>query len=204
MTHGSENDFWETAFRDKKEMWGHEPAQSAVSALKIFSDLGLKNILVPGIGYGRNARVFIEAGMSVTGIEVSQTAIGIAQRHFGDKVRIYHGSVTDMPFDALQYDGIFCYALIHLLGAAERKKLIADCYEQLAEGGCMIFTVISKQAATYGQGKQIGPDRFEQFGGVQMYFYDEEAIQREFADAGLVDIHTVSENFPFYMITCKK
>jgi len=29
----------------------------------------LKNILIPGIGYGRNARIFLEQGMAVTGIE---------------------------------------------------------------------------------------------------------------------------------------
>ena len=44
-----------------------------------------------------------------------------------------------MPFDGNKYDGIFCYALIHLLDSKERKKLIQDCYNQLTENGFMVF-----------------------------------------------------------------
>src|SRR5690606_21327078 len=125
---------------------------------------------IPGIGYGRNAQIFRNSGMAVTGIEISQTAIDIAQRHFGKDLVIYHGSVTDMPFDDKQYDGIFCYALIHLLDKDERAKLIRDCYNQLSENGYMVFTTITKDAHTYGQGTYISKDRFEMFGGVKMFF----------------------------------
>ena len=34
----------------------------------------------------------------------------------------------------------------------------------------MIFTTISKKAATYGQSTPIGKDRFEQHGGVYLFF----------------------------------
>ena len=33
-----------------------------------------------------------------------------------------------MPFDKALYDGIFSYALIHLLNEKERGKLTNDCY----------------------------------------------------------------------------
>lgn len=68
----------------------------------------------------------------------------------------------------------------------------------------MIFTVISKTAPTYGHGKPIGKDRFELFGGVQMFFYNKESIMEEFGNAGLFEISEVTENFPFFMIKCKK
>ncbi len=39
----------------------------------------------------------------------------------------------------------------------------------------MIFTAITKQAVTYGQGTELSKDRFEMFGGVmQLFFYDNE------------------------------
>ena len=34
----------------------------------------VKDILIPGVGYGRNAKVFIDNGINVTGIEISKTA----------------------------------------------------------------------------------------------------------------------------------
>lgn len=197
-------EFWEANFQEKQEMWGLEPAHSAVLAKDLFVRQSLKNILIPGIGYGRNAKVFRDAGMTVTGIEISATAIELAAKHYGTDIRIYHGSVTDMPFDDVRYDGIFCYALIHLLDGDECAKLIRDCYAQLAEGGYMVFTAITKQAHTYGQGTFLSEDRYEMFGGVKMYFYDEDAVRREFGRAGLLYIADVYESYPFYMITCRK
>jgi SAM-dependent methyltransferase len=197
-------EFWEAAFREKNEMWGFEPAKSAVLAKDFFVQQSVKNMLVPGIGYGRNAQIFIDNGMTVTGIEISKTAIEMARKHYGTDMVIHHGSVTDMPFDDKKYDGIFCYALIHLLDAGERAKLIRDCYHQLSENGCMVFTVISKAAHTYGQGTFISKDRYEMFGGVKMYFYDMESVHAEFDEAGLFEVTEVVENYPFYLIKCRK
>lgn len=197
-------EFWESAFHEKKEMWGFEPSRSALWAKDFFVRESVKNILIPGIGYGRNAQIFIDNGIAVTGIEISKTAIEMARKHYGSAMTIHHGSVTDMPFDNNKYDGIFCYALIHLLDSSERAKLIRDCYHQLADNGYMVFTVISKEAPTYGQGKLISKDRYEMFGGVNLFFYDTTSIQAEFDTAGLVDITAITENYPFFLITCRK
>ncbi|MCF6405900.1 class I SAM-dependent methyltransferase [Chitinophaga filiformis] len=199
-----ESEFWESAFTDKQEMWGFEPAKSAILTRDLFVEKGVKNMLIPGIGYGRNAQIFRDERMTVTGIEISKTAIEMAEKHYGADMVIYHGSVTDMPFDDRQYDGIFCYALIHLLDSGEREKLIRDCYNQLSDNGYMVFAVISKAAHTYGTGKFISKDRYEMFGGVRMFFYDQASIHAEFDQAGLFEISEVTENYPFFLIKCKK
>jgi SAM-dependent methyltransferase len=197
-------EFWEEAFKDKQEMWGLEPAKSTILTKDFFVEHKVKNVLIPGIGYGRNAQIFIDSGMSVTGIEISQTAIDLAKKHFGNTLKIYHGSVTEMPFDDKLYDGIFCYGLIYLLDKDERAKLIQDCFKQLTEDGFMVFTAITKGAQTYGQGTQISKDRFEMFGGVKIFFYDRETIEEEFGNTGLFEVTEVTENYPFYLIKCKK
>lgn len=197
-------EFWEASFIDKQEMWGFEPAISAVLASNFFIEKGIQNVLIPGVGYGRNAQIFRENGMKVTGIEISKTAIELARKHYGTELIIHHGSVNEMPFDVTKYEGIFCHALIHLLDQEERAQLIRNCYEQLSEDGYMVFSVISKEAATYGQGKAIGKDRFELFGGATLFFYDRETIREEFEEAGLIEVTEVNENYPFYLIKCKK
>lgn len=196
-------EFWEEAFKEKQEMWGLSPAKSTVLTKDFFVENKVKFVLIPGIGYGRNAQVFIDNGMMVAGIEISQTAIDLAQKHFGNSLRIFHGSVTEMPFDHKLYEGIFCYGLIYLLNKDERKKLINDCFNQLTENGFMVFTAITKDAQTYGQGKQISKDQFEMFGGVKIFFYDKETIEEEFGTSGLFEITEVIENYPFYLIKCK-
>lgn len=197
-------EFWEEAFKDKKEMWGLEPAKSTVLTKDFFIEQGIRNVLIPGIGYGRNANIFIENGITVTGIEISQTAISLAKKHFSNNLTIYHGSVTEMPFDDNTYDGIFCYGLIYLLDKDERAKLIQDCFNQLMENGFMVFTAITKDAQTYGQGTEISKDRFEMFGGVKIFFYDKESIQEEFGNHVLFEVTEVTENYPFYLIKCQK
>lgn len=196
--------FWEDAFKAKQEMWGFEPARSAVLTADLFVQNNIKSVLIPGIGYGRNAQIFRAKGMSVTGIEISQTAIDLAHKNVGTDLQIYRGSVTEMPFDNQVYQGIFCYGLIYLLDQAERTKLIQDCYNQLMQNGLMVFTVITKNASTYGQGTPIGKDRFEQFGGAKLFFYDRETIAEAFGDYGLFEVAEVEENYPFYVIVCRK
>lgn len=197
-------EIWEELFKDKQEVWGFTPAKSAILTKDFFIEHHVKNILIPGIGYGRNAKPFIDNGILVTGIEISQTAIELAKKHFGDELKIYHGSVTEMPFDDTLYDAIFCYALIHLLDKNERRKLIQDCFNQLREGGIMVFATISKKAQTYGQGTQVGKDRFEIFPGIKLFFYDNESIAEEFIHVGLFEITEIEDILPFYLVKCKK
>lgn len=197
-------EFWEEAFNDKQEMWGIQPAKSALLTKDFFVDESIKDILIPGIGYGRNAQPFIESGIEVTGIEISKTAIELARKHYETDMKIYHGSVTNMPFDNKKYDGIFCYALIHLLDSKERKKLIQDCYNQLTENGYMVFTAITKEAPQYGNGELISKDRYQIHKGAKVFYYDEESVKTEFEKFGLFEIIEVDENQPFFLIKCKK
>lgn len=197
-------EIWEKTFLEHQAMWGFEPAPSAILAKDLFVSKSVKSVLIPGIGYGRNAQVFTSNGMDVTGIEISKTAIALARQHYGAGMTIHHGSVTAMPFDDTLYDGIFCYALIHLLDGDERRKLIRDCYQQLSKDGFMIFVAISKRAKTYQTGKYISQDRYEVFEGIKMFFYDVDSINAEFKDFGLLEIREVNESHPFFFITCKK
>ena len=206
----SMTELWEGVFRDKQTMWGLEPTQSALLARDVFVRSGAKEILVPGVGYGRNAKPLLESGMSVTGIEISETAIALARTELGLDFPIHHGSVSRMPFDERRYDGIFCYGLLYLLDAEGRAKLIRDCWAQLAVGGAMIFTVISKTAPMYGQGPKLGEDWYEIHPGMKMYFYDADSLARELGGCGELEQTALHEplhdgrSFPFIHAVCTK
>ncbi|WHX98554.1 class I SAM-dependent methyltransferase [Neobacillus sp. DY30] len=205
-------EFWESSFIEKQTMWGFEPTDSAILTKDFFLERNVKDILIPGIGYGRNAKVFIDNGINVTGIEISKTAIDLARQN-GLHIPIFHGPVCDMPFDDKRYDGIFSHALIHLLNKQEREKFIRDCYNQLRPNGFMIFTTVSKKAPMFGKGKQLDKDYFEIMEGVKMYFYDSESIQQDFGEYRLVEFSEIDEpnkemiNKPsinFIMVKCKR
>lgn len=203
-------ELWEAAFTKMQLAWGLLPTRAALLACDHFDREGVRDVLIPGIGYGRNALPFLERGMSVTGIEISETAIALARSALGLQIPIHHGSVTDMPFDDREYDGVFCYGLIYLLDTAAREKLIRDCSRQLSPGGHMIFTVISKKAPMYGQGPRLGDDCYERLPGLPMYFYDAVSVAREFGPHGLVELSEIDEpsggggSLPFVQVICKK
>ncbi len=206
-------EIWEKTFSERQLMWGLSPTQAALLAKEVFVANGVTDVLIPGVGYGRNAKVFLDAGMTVSGIEISETAIALARSELGLTIPIVHGSVTDMPFDDRIYDGIFCYGLLYLLDGAARAKVLRACWGQLAAGGTMIFTVISKTAPMYGQGPKLGEDWYEIHPGLKMFFYDEASVAREFGEAtpgGTLafapldePLHTGS-SFPFFQVVVTK
>jgi SAM-dependent methyltransferase len=189
-------EFWETSFQEKGAMSGADPTSSARSAAELFRERGYTDILIPGIGYGRNARPFLDAGMRVSGIEISETAVRMLQSTFGGDVRVYRGSVAEMPFDQGQYDGIFSFALLHLLDEPARRTFIQACYAQLRPGGTMVFTTIADTAPMFGTGKQIADRLFETMPGVRLFFYNNGLVQADFQAYGLTRVHQVSESPP--------
>lgn len=50
------SEIWEKTFAEKQLMWGVEPTQSAIFAKDRFVRMGLRDVLVPGVGYGRTRR----------------------------------------------------------------------------------------------------------------------------------------------------
>jgi SAM-dependent methyltransferase len=185
-------EYWDSRFKEEGAMWEFEPSDSAMIAMDLFKSNGINKILIPGFGYGRNAKLFYDNGFKITGIEISKSAIDIAKSN-GLNCLIHHGSVISMPFDSEQYDGIFCYALIHLLNKKERKAFLESCYTQLKSGGLMIFTVVSKHANMFGNGKRLSKDRFEIMKGLNVFFYDSDSVKREFSDFGLRKFKDIDE-----------
>lgn len=185
-------DYWESRFKNEGAMWKFEPSDSAIIAMDLFRSNIINKILIPGCGYGRNMKIFYDNGFEVTGIEISKSAIEIAQVN-GLNCKFYHGSVLLMPFDSEQYEGVFCYALIHLLNKNERRAFIQSCWNQLKVGGLMLFIVASKEMSLYGSGKLLSKDRYEISKGLKVYFYDNIGVAKEFSDFGIVECKEIEE-----------
>jgi predicted SAM-dependent methyltransferase len=119
-----------------------------------------------------------------------------------------------MPFDDSVYDGIYCYALIHLLNQKERRQFLKSCFNQLRDGGLMVFITVSKSyTKLYENGKPVSKDRFRIQNGLDVFFYDSESIEKEFGKFGLVDYREIEEpvkhlpneeSMKFWMVTCRK
>lgn len=111
-----------------------------------------------------------------------------------------------MPFSNKHYDGIFCYALLHLLNGDERNKFIKNCYDQLKPGSYMVFVTVSKEASIFGKGKQLGENYFEVTEGMKMFFYDLDSIKQDFGKYGLIELSEIIESnmLKFIIVKCQK
>lgn len=188
-------EFWDLLYNKIGSGWGFEPSDSAIAASEIFNQRGYIQVLIPGIGYGRNMTPFTDKGMFVSGIEISKEAIKLMQKT--DLVRdIYEGSVLDMPFSNAKYDAVFSYALLHLFNFNERKKIISACYNQLLDGGMMIFSVSSADDKK-DKGRLIGRNRYFQSNKMKVFYYDDRSIQKEFSKFGLTEIRDFEEPIKF-------
>jgi len=207
------SEFWEEMFQKIGTPWQFESANSAIYTKNLFAENRFRKILIPGVGYGRNAKAFIDNGFELTGIEISETAIRLAREN-GMNFQIHHGSVSQMPFDDSVYDGIYCYALIHLLNQNERKEFLQNCYNQLRDGGIMVMLTVSKgYEKLYGAGKLISKDRFRIDNGLSVFFYDSESIEKEFGSFGQIEYCEVDEPVKhmsneepmrFWRVLCRK
>ena len=207
------NGFWENMFQKIGLLWQFEPADSAIYSRELFVRNEIRKVLIPGVGYGRNARIFTESGFDVTGIEISETAIRLAREN-GLDFPVHHGSVLEMPFDDTTYDGIYCYALIHLLNKNERRKFLKNCFNQLRKDGIMVFVAVSKSyQKLYGNGKLISKDRFSISKDLNVFFYDPRSIEKEFGKFGLLEYREIDEPvkhmeneepMKFFLVVCQK
>lgn len=206
------SEFWDDKYKSIGTIWTFEPAESAIQACALFKEKGFQKILIPGAGYGRNAKIFVDNEFEVTGIEISETAIRLGREN-GLEYPVHQGSVSRMPFDQTLYDGIFCHALVHLFNQNDRRKFLGNCFNQLRQGGIMVFTAVSKNYKMYGKGRTISKDRFLIEKGLTLFFYDQETVKQEFGKFGKMEFSEIDEPvrhleneepIKFYRVICVK
>ena len=187
------HEYWDGRFKKEGRIWGNSPSATAAYAIDLFLKDHIKTILVPGSGYGRNAKAFADAGFAVTGIEVSGEAVDLANE-YAPEIRYYQGSVLDMPFDGEVYDAIYCFNVLHLFRKADRKTFVDKCMDQLKEGGSLYFTVFSEKEPSYGKGAEVEPGTFESKPGRPVHYFTEEELLEQFNQctvlgSGIVEDH---------------
>ena len=184
--------FWEERYAAEGAIWGDRPSKSVERAHALFRQLGSQTLLIPGSGYGRNAQFFAGTGYDVTGIEVSKTALAIAQSQ-SPGCRYIHASVLDDVLTGETFDAIYCFNVLHLFLAAERRDMIRRCQRWLRLGGLAFFVVFSEKEATYGRGKAVEPETFETRPGRPAHYFTDADLRAHFADFTVMETGLVAD-----------
>jgi len=110
-----------------------------------------QRVLVLGCGTGPDACHFSEAGMQVTGIDISPTAIDLARKEAADRgldVTWIVGDACDLSRVG-RFDAVLDAHMLHCLAmASDRTALIRSVADTLVAGGCFIIATMIADAAT--------------------------------------------------------
>jgi SAM-dependent methyltransferase len=187
-------DYWNRRFKDEGMIWSDKPSMSALSANEKFKNHSIENILILGIGYGRNARPFIDNGYTVSGIEIADEAINILNNSdLKEKIKnIYHGSLLDFPFDNNHYDAIFSFNVIHLFIKFNRSAIIEKCKKILNPDGIVYFTGMSELDIDFGMGVEIEKNTFDKK-GKPAHFFNDSDIGELFKDFDIIETGLIDE-----------
>jgi len=175
--------YWEARYEREGKIWGDNPCGAAVEAGKIFGKYRSKRILLPGCGYGRNARYFARQGFRVAGFDISTWAVERAREEAKRDALQIEYEVADIlhpPSWPKAFGGIFSFNLLHLFGKEERSSIARWFHRTLKGGGILVLTSMSLRDPDFGRGEEVGHHTFESKKGRPVFYFDEEDIRHLF------------------------
>jgi SAM-dependent methyltransferase len=176
--------YWSRRFAQEGMIWGSEPSPTAQTARNIFRQYNVKSVLVPGSGYGRNTKVFSEE-FKTLGVELSVEALKMATE-WDPMSHFILGSVLDTIFEE-KVDAVYCYDVLHLFLKEDRRRLVANCLEQLQPDGLLYFTSFSDEDANNGIGTLLEPGTYEYKEGKYAHFFSDEDLREHFEGMDIVE-----------------
>jgi 2-polyprenyl-3-methyl-5-hydroxy-6-metoxy-1,4-benzoquinol methylase len=119
--------YWNNRY-EEGTIWGTIECPSAVLAHQYFEEQLVKNIIVPGCGYGRNSLYFAQKGFKVMGFDISDRAIHYAVDRANklslENLKYKVGSLFNLDFlHEEQFDGVYLSTEIDPSGKEETLKL---------------------------------------------------------------------------------
>jgi ubiquinone/menaquinone biosynthesis C-methylase UbiE len=120
-----------------------------------FSAYRGKALLEVGCGIGTDLVRFAQGGAIVTGVDLSATAIDLAERNFAwhgvtaRELRVANGEA--LPFADASFDVAYGHGVLQY--TADAARLIRECYRVLRPGGEAIFMVYNRVSWLNGLSK---------------------------------------------------
>ena len=165
---------WDKHFSDKSEVkWpvNDAPVEAVIKVVtynlraKYGNDWSRLEFLDLGCGGGVTMQWLAHRGMTVSGIDISEEAIGIAgcravHGGYADHVnKLGVGSATKLPFAKNALDGIVEACVIQHLNKKDRLKAFQEIDRVIKPGGVFVGYMLNVFDDTIRQGKRTdGPD----------------------------------------------
>ena len=141
-----------------------------------------------GCGKGADSIFFHNKGFEVTGIDYASEAI----KQFNETQKRYdiflkaliQDYTKPLPFEPRSFDVVYSRLGINYFDDKTTKKIISEISRLLKSEGLLLFQVKSINDKSYGQGKEVEKDMFEEENGYARHFFS-----KKYAEKLLEDYH---------------
>lgn len=207
--------YWEDKYAEKGLMWGTKIDEQIQKAMDLIPSAS--KILDAGCGSGRHSIFLAKKGFFVSGVDISTTAIDIAQKwanQEGIKNATFHTSnLCELPYPNDAFDAVICPDVLNFMPAEERTAALNHITRILKENGLLILELFSTEDGSYGGGKEVEPNTFERKTGLLNHLYSKEEVEQILSDFEILsidhdsfidDVHTHPHVHGVWTIVAKK
>lgn len=160
--------FWNSRYANEGYIWGKNPSKCYQITKDHLEKNSVKKILDLGCGYGRDVIHLFKSGFDVSGIDVAENGILLAQKWAEEEnIQPYFKKMdaTNLEFPDNHFDAIISNRFLHLLLHLENKeKSIREIHRILKNDGLLSIAVRGFNDPSLENGKETGG------GGVELAF----------------------------------
>jgi len=173
-------DAWDS-YWEKESNRGYwlEPDRAVVELVNKLGKSKIKDALDLGCGIGRHTLYLAKAGLNVTAVDRSASALAILGQQLGEgtAVKIVEGDYSQDLFPAVSFDLILSWNVLYHGEREQVKDAIRLVYKWLRPEGLLFFTCPTRQDGKYGNGEKLAPNTYRPLNSLHPgdihYFADE-------------------------------
>lgn len=174
------HDVWERKWQeDDRDPWRtlqrEQPNDFSIVSIQHMKSNGVSRLLELGPGAGRDTQAFLDAGLDITAVEISQSGTERIKRDF-PSVTVIQGDIRDVDLSKRGvFDAIYAFSVLHYFNDTELKYIYFKLLNRLRDNGIIYIATRSSKDSMYGKGKKINDNTFL-FNGAERRFYTPKTI----------------------------
>jgi len=155
---------WEAAWKEERWLELSPPLPAVINFIDFLRRKGGSRVLDVGCGAGRHAIALAKEGFQVTGLDVSDTALGELQARAEkanlSNITLVRHEMAQLPFINNYFDAMVSTNVLHHGTLMEIKQTVRELNRIMKTGAIGLVVTLSKRDFRYGDGNQIEEDTF--------------------------------------------